>query len=864
MRRLLLLGFIVGIILAEPLQGQTDTLWLRFRPGKNVAEWPANQIVGELARENGYLLRQFRLGYLFRRTVECEPDSEIIRVSLSPWGISGPAGYLGYPLNHLLTPESFRLRAEIKAYSKILVDKRLEWPKGGSLVLSVPVHACNDTLVFSLSEPGFTVEHAENLKAGMYDVRTYKAIALAVNYAIDRAQRYDYRDTTCLSCLLATAIELDRDYQILRALSDSIDLPIEEVDPDMVKEGMRRLGGEVYRRRLFLESMGRMPVEEAPAAAARSAEFIVGWIKSDGFLNPLYNRVFRQLASLAVYERAENGMKGYLARWLPRHGEDWLLSYITSLADELVRWSRSFHEQGLFDPSFLLASDARTLLWTTGFKDEADMLESRVQEPLLALYNVYLSVATDAVANGNLKLGEDYLQKALDFRTKNRAYLPGRMSDAEVYQRFADACLEKVLQLNGIGKYGEAFPYLTKAYEYARRLTVYLRHPELDQLRAELVQKSYQQSMQQAWAAYRSGDYSRSAEILDNIFALRKTWSAWLKPLPEEDSLIWLSKVVGLIHQMQELSVTLAGSETDSLWLQADRLLAETEKWTLVDEPKLCAAIQELGRKKFDAFMRKAGGLLWDFKISAAEKTLLEADSIVRRWYLAECEDINLSLENFRNRLNRQKVLYAEYQYDAYYFRAVSAFESGFYASGKAYADTALQWACCGKETHRLESLLKQYQTAIAYDKTLQRLEYFYALQQPDSMEILRQRLGFLRASDTLLVSLFPSPDTLWLLMQKPRPWLFDFYFKPYLQGGRADYIIQFMEKLRAKGAQAEWLEGWQKEAARAIAEADIHIKTSDAAYTRLAEIAPDVVWYRLFREHYLRYRLSLLRRVIN
>lgn len=864
MRRAIILVFVFVGLLSEPLKSQTDTLWLRFRPGKNATEWPANRIVGELARENGYLLRQFRLGYILRRTMECEPDSGVIRVSFSPLSISGPSGYLGYPLNHLLTPGSFRFRAEVKGYSKVLVDKRIEWPLKGAMVLRIPVHACSDTLVFFLSEPGFTPEQAENLKAGMYDIRTYKAIALALHYAFEIAQRYDYRDTTCPSCLVAAAIELDRAHRIMKALSDSVDLPIEEVDPDQVKEGMRRLGGEVYRRSLFLERLGRMPVQEASAVAARSAGFIVGWIKSDGFLNPLYNRVFRQLASLTVYDSTEQGMMGHLGRWLSSQGEEWLPRYIASLADELVKFSQSFYEQGLYDPSFLLASDARTLLWTAGFKDEADMLESRVQQPLLALYHVYLSVATDAVANGKLKLGEDYLQKALDFRTKNRAYLPGRMSDAEVYQRFADACLEKVIQLNGAGNYSEAFPYLTKAYEYARRLTVYLRHPELDLLRDELVQKSYQHSMQQAWAAYRLGDYSKTAEILANIFALRKTWSAWLKPLQQEDSLIWLSKVVSLIHQMQELSANLVGSESDSLWQQADRMLAETEKWQLVDEPKFCAAIQELGRKKFDALMHQAGGLLWDFKIDAAEKTLVEADSIARRWYLAECEDINLILENFRSRLNRQKNLYADYQYDIYFYRASSALESGSYTLGKAYADTALHWACCGKDTRELESLLKKYKTAILYDKALKRLEFFYAIQQPDSMEVIRQLLDSIRASDTILTLLFTQPDTLWLLMLKPRDWLYNFYFRPYLKQGRPEIILSLMEKLRKRGAQPEWLEGWQKETARAMAEADIHIKTSEAAYARLAQMAPDVVWYKVFRESYLHHRLSLFQRLMN
>ncbi|MGC8866368.1 MAG: hypothetical protein ACP5O2_11685 [Bacteroidales bacterium] len=864
MRRVIIIGVILLGLLTDSLRSQTDTLWLRFRPGKKAAEWPGNQIVGELARENGYLLRQFQLGYVFQRTTTCDCDSGIVKLTLIPLHMTGPAEYLGYPLNHLLFPESYRFRAEVKGYAKVLEDKRLNWPDGKSTVLRIPVHACSDTLVFSLSEPGFTLEQVESLKAGIYGIRTYKAIALALKYALDVAQHFDYRDTTCRSCLVATAIELDRVHRILNALSDSIDLPINDVDPDQVREGLLRLGGEVYRRSLFLERMGRLSENDAPDVAVSSAAFIAGWIKSDGFLNPLYNRVFRQLASVEVYESANRGMMAYLARWLPNQGDEWLPKYITALADQLVKLSRNFYEQGLYDPSYLLAYDARTILWTAGFKDEADMLESSLQEPLMALYNVYLAVATDAVSNGNIGLGENYLQKALDFRLKYRAFLPGRISDAGVYQRFADACLEKVKHLKDAEKLGDAIPYLLKAYEYARRLTVYLRQPELDQLRTEVVQKSYLHSLQQAWNAYHSGDYARSAEILDNLMALRKTWSVWLHPLHDEDSLIGLTQAVRLILQMQELSVTLASSPADSLWQQADRMLEQTEKLQLVNEPIFCAAVQDLGRKKFDALMQRAGGFLWDFKLSAAEDALLQADSIARRWYLSDCENINISLENFRKRLARQRTLFADYQYDKYYYRAINAMESGSYASGKNYADTALQWACCGKDTRLIVSLLEKYKIALTYDRALQRLELFYALRQADSMEVMRQQLENLRASDTLVTSLFPPPDTLWLLMLKPRAWLFDSYFKPYLQRGKADIILRWMEKLRSRGAQAEWLESWQKETARALAEADIHIKTSEAAYARLAVIAPDVVWYQVFRANYLHYRLSLFRRLTN
>jgi len=101
----------------------TDTLWLKYVAGKSASGLPGNRIVGELARENGYLLRKFRLGYAFERTTFCQPQSGEMQVAFSYKGISGPATYLGYPLDHVLIPIGFRLKIEVKEFGRYCMMK---------------------------------------------------------------------------------------------------------------------------------------------------------------------------------------------------------------------------------------------------------------------------------------------------------------------------------------------------------------------------------------------------------------------------------------------------------------------------------------------------------------------------------------------------------------------------------------------------------------------------------------------------------------------------------------------------------------------------------------------------------------------
>ncbi|NLH53340.1 MAG: hypothetical protein GX459_10890, partial [Bacteroidales bacterium] len=180
MRKLFVLVFIWLYVSYSVSADTTDTLWLKYIGGKNASGLPGNRIVGELARENGYLLRKFRLGYVFERTTFCQPHNGEMQVTFNYKGISGPSTYLGYPLDHVLTPVGFRLKIEVKEFGKVLFDETLPWPKEEPAVVKLQTHSCSDTLLFQLSEPIFTEAQAEILKAAMYDIRTYKAVDLAL------------------------------------------------------------------------------------------------------------------------------------------------------------------------------------------------------------------------------------------------------------------------------------------------------------------------------------------------------------------------------------------------------------------------------------------------------------------------------------------------------------------------------------------------------------------------------------------------------------------------------------------------------------------------------------------------------------
>jgi len=862
MRKLFVLVFIWLYVSYSVSADTTDTLWLKYIGGKNASGLPGNRIVGELARENGYLLRKFRLGYVFERTTFCQPHNGEMQVTFNYKGISGPSTYLGYPLDHVLTPVGFRLKIEVKEFGKVLFDETLPWPKEEPAVVKLQTHSCSDTLLFQLSEPIFTEAQAEILKAAMYDIRTYKAVDLALQSAWNIAQSFEYRDTTCVGCLIAAAVELERVSTILSQLVDSLALPLDKTDPDRLMENLLKMNGEVYRRSLFLSRLRNFTTDDAFKAGLSSEAFLSNWIKSEGFLNPLYNHVFRKLARIKNSERYSLFDK--VSLWLPGLPSQWQELYARKLSEALLNSSREMQSAGRFDQAFILAANARDILKMIGHDDEADLMEHHLQEPMLGLYRVYLDVATDAVKNGNLRMGDEYLQKAIAFRAQNRAYMPGGLTDAEVYGRFADACLDKIIRLHEQGLYEEAFPYLLKAYDYARRITVYLRFPELDRMRSELAQKSYGQLLEKALDAYKIKDYASAAEFFEKWNQVRKTWSAWLQFTPEDDSIAKKYRISRLFVDLQELKVLVAQNVTDSLYAVADQKRQEVVNLHLTDQPEFCNLIREVGRLFFDAALKETGSYLWDFKFTEARSSFALADSISVRFHIADCEDVNQMLETMQQRMNRQNVIYATFLYDRYYYKTVSSFEAGSFALGKAYADTALQWCCCGCDAHNLESLVGKYAPAIRYDKYLQRLEYFYALQQADSMEFVRQRLFTWFQTDSTLSQHFTQPDTLWLIKLKPRSWVFDYYFGPLMEKGKPEYVLLFMEKLRSEGIPGEWLENWQMLTARAIAAKDIHIRNTEAAYQRLAQLAPDVVWYKVFREVYISKRLSVFQRMLN
>ncbi len=842
--------------------GTFDTLWLRFVPGKNAAQIPANRIVGELARENGYLLKIFKLGYVFENSMECEPQNSLKVLRLKPAGITGPAVYLDYPLNHILSPTSFRLRVEVKGYGTVLLDTKISWPVDSVREISVPVHNCSDTLIFFLSEPNFTDEQVESLKTSMYDIRTYKAVHYALQKSLDLAQQYDYRDTTCMGCLIASAVELARVRNILAHFVDSLSLPLSNHDPAKVIEGLRILSGEVYRRNLFLHRHRGHYFHEAASTSKLSASFISDWIQSDAFLNPLYGHVIKRLSSVSGGFR-EN-LIDLLNQCMPEVPGQWRDEYAKSLSQLLLQKSEEFIAEGLYDQAFLLAADAKEILRMVGHYDEADLVESRMQVPLQGLYHALLRVASDAVHNGQLSMGEEYIQKALSFRLKYRALLQGRGSDAEVYGHFADACLEKVILLHNLGRDEEAIPYLLKAYEYAGRLTVYLKHPQLDQLRSKVLQTSYGHIIRKAQAALKVTDYPSAESLLEQWMNLKNSWGARLLPSRAEDSVLKIYRVVKLYNALAEVQTKLRSNPSDSLWVNAYKLLSEIEILELQDEPDFCQLIKETGYLFFDACMREVGSHLWDFKFPEAVKKLISADSVARRWYISDCENINQTIEDTRRRIERQRTVYAAYQYDKYFYRAQSAFESRSFLIGQAMADSAFQWARYGTDLQPLHFILEKYSSAICYEKVLQRLEYFYALQLADSMEYLRQRLYTLFQGDTALQNLFSRPDTIWLMKFKPREWLFNFYFNQLMMKGKPEDVLFYMEQLRLNGLREEIFEKWQQKIARDMADKDVWIKTSDEIYNRLYELAPDVVWYKVFRKTYLWRRLSIFQRLFD
>jgi len=848
-----------------------DTLWLTRQRDIDGRFKNGNLILAELANDNGIPSGRFKVALPLKVVTKVDTLTGQIYTTVWMGPASGPTNYLGYNMAAYLIPGSFT--ANIHDAGSGEVVRMVEVETGDSLMAGFSWTATHQPAGFyyTFQAPRYNERRWEDFRQAQYQVRDYFAMCEAASDLRLQLKQFFTTKQENLTEAWALFLESQRVRVLLDRLLNGIHLPLEKQDPCKLKEIHSETDVELYRLRLFLERNQQVGMAGPPFPVS-IAENILDkhryWLMHSGFLNPFYNKVFTEIALFKWNPESFADVREIFGTTAANSGIDKPEDYLKEIAGMLSQKSFQTFEQwmgmGRYAQAAILLENALTLAEASGADDLYDLYKTQRARPAMGIFNTYLTVALDAVKRGNLKISGSYLDKALEYQRGNR-YLPGSSFKAkEVYESFADACLDKAMELQYQGRPGEAMPFLEKATEYAARLSIYDRFNELSLTKRAVLQNLYTRKITTALSMLKAGHYLEGKLGIDEALAVRKLDAQSVARIPAEDSAMRLYDRAGLYLNLSRIRDSAALYTTDSMLLAGSRYLSQVLQKNYQTDSEICQWLMDAGNAQVDRLLSETGSFLWDFRIPEARRRFQMADSIAVVWFLGDCQTMNNRLEEVRFRIGRQECHYARYRFDNLSYRARTAFEARHYSEGAKAATAALAIEApgngCTLEYPAMDSLLNTYRGQIIYSRLSDQIDFYCALARPDSAEHYRGKLHSHYHGCEVCRQEFARPDTIWLLTRKPLAFLTDFYFSDLAGAGRWHEVLKLMEDLRMAGFPAETTSRWQQAAARAVTKTDGVKRNKADVITHLDQAFPDRIWYAPLREEYLKAKLGLLR----
>ncbi len=848
-----------------------DTLWFVRQRDIEGKFKHGNLILAELANDNGILARKFKIAFPLNLQTRVDSASGQVLTTIRIGNASGLTNYLGYNMAGYIVPRGFT--ASIHDGGSGEVVRTIEVETGDS---SVAVFSWTATFqpagfYYTFDAPRYSDRQWEDFRQAQYQVRDYFALCEAASDVLRQLKQFFATKQEDIPGAWILFFESRRVRVLLDEFLGGNNLPLDIRDPCSLKATLAQTDVELYRLRLFLErnqeaGIGR---DTNPAdIAAKMLDKHVYWLMHSGFLNPFFNKVFTEIALLKWKPESFADVRKVFGTTMANSGTDDPESYLRLVAGRLSEKSFETYEQwmtlGRYAQAAILLENALTLADASGADDLYDLYKSQRIRPAMGIFNAYLTVALDAIKRGNLKISGDYLEKALNYQKEN-TYLTGSSFKAkEVYESFADACLDKAMEHQARGRSDEALPFVGKAKEYAARLSVYARFAELSRTRKDVLQSLYNQKITSALSMLKAGNYPGGKLGIDEALALRNIDAVSVVPIPAEDSAMRMYDKAGIYLNLIRLRDSVALYSGDSALMAGSRYLSEILLKNYQTDTGICHLLMGTGRVLVDRLLTETGSFLWDYRIQDARRSFRMADSVAVAWLLGDCEWMNYRLDDFRTRISKQECYYARYRFDNLSYRARTAFEARNYTEGARAATAALAIQSPG-DTCRLQhwvmdSLLKVYRGQIKFSFLSAQIDQQTALARPDSAEYYRSLLFSAFIEYAACRSEFARPDTVWLLNRKPQAFLTDFYFSALAGAGSWQQALKLLEDLRMSGFTAETTTRWQQAAARAIAATDGVKRNKEIATVYLDQAFPDRLWYAPLRDEYLKAKLGLLR----
>lgn len=874
LRRITIL-FAICISLSALAVGSNDSIELSYHYDSISVNKYGNAVLSELANDNGLSLRECSIKYSYSVQFNAfmhESEQEIV-VKLTPTQASGITYYRKYDLAQVLWPTM--ILAKLEWFNHDGSQKRSKF-----LVINnhtgktqLPTYATNIKLY--LLKPLIDEGFEKNFNKLTSLVKDYQALGIVVQRANQLVASADFDNGNAVQSLIYYA-EAERISQKLDSINIQDSLPLLSNDPLGLLDKQIELKIECYRRSLALERLMARSVDDKPVVSNDAiqlfGELVTFWVKHPDFLNPAHNKVF---ADFATYNWAANWCTSLSSQFYALFGfkNDYELQIFlnyqgTAILHILHDASNQLIANQSFRQSEMVMANAIRLARSLRLHNEADAYSRLIAKSTAGIYTSYLQVAESAIANGQMQMAEQYLNKALDYKANNGGEILDQISQANAFELFANACLVKGESLNTLGNYLDALQYLNKAKEYALMIGFYVNAEQLRNILCDVHQHLYDETLMLAVKEFKNGNLSVGAGYYKNAVDMRMVNQQFIRKRNEEDSLYLSERKGFVINMLGKAGMLLTDRKSTEAFQVANRALQVVDSLEFISDSTVCKHVLAVGLGLFDDRITATGTSLWDYEPVKAWQHWQQADQIAVNYHLTDCEQVNAEIDGYKTKIENLECLLYKKQYESYASRAEANYNRQNYIAGQALADSALHITepnyRCVYDKLPLQKLRGTYVHSAVYQSMLNRLEVVYSLQKPDSIEAFRSKLNQFYHLHKTDLSTFPLPSIEWFLTTHQRHDLVDFYVQYPYQIGDYTRCLYLLEVLRINGFKPENVFDFQQKLGKAMAETVVCEPIEAQVEAYLSEIAADKVWYASFRKAFVDKKIPVIQQIKN
>ncbi len=456
-----------------------------------------NFFIKEIARLNFLNLRRtaYNVEYDLKIDTQIEPGNKIaIQSELVGTKISGDVFFKDFDLSEVMAPTVYGFSLQVFYGQELLDEIRVDGlaTEGTeSLTIQLSTILPDGDLYFKIANLQFGYQEKDMFvfRDRISEINDYLALTLISTFQLDKADMIDPEDSTALPSAYLMIYDLERYLSIVSIELANIRFAIPSVHETFLESNLKKLNSHKRRlNTLFNQTLNSTVPDVDEQELVDAAEVLLGMQKAYlGEMNKqsfYYEPMYQYLAgyfyndhSLAMLIEEMDlyfNFSGIIEDSSNTIGD----AFKNILLKKYLLYSDSLIDQEKFQTAEIMLQSAATVCRSIQSAECDVVLFNKLSTTKWGVYDAYIRVAQSAMEAGNLDMGRNYLDIAMEFQMENKNLITTDGFTLAEYEKLAWEYFQQGNNYVKSERFGEALTSFVAAREIYRMLDV-LKYDEV-------------------------------------------------------------------------------------------------------------------------------------------------------------------------------------------------------------------------------------------------------------------------------------------------------------------------------------------------------------------------------------------------